>query len=62
MTPLWMVFTFLNLWWIAAYIVIAFQHQRTDQLKKTFIYATLLSALVTGMIAWLMELGLIGFI
>lgn len=62
MTWLWAVFTFLNVWWIAAFIVIAFQKQRTDRLKKTVIYSTLLSALLTGLIALLMDVGIIRFV
>ncbi len=62
MTPLWAIFTFLNFWWVAAFIVIAFQHQRTDRLKQTVLYTSLLSCLLTGIIALLMNEGIIRFI
>jgi hypothetical protein len=61
MTWLWAVFTFLNLWWVSVYIVIAFQHQRTDRLKMTAIYTSLLSAALTALIALLMNQGIIRF-
>lgn len=61
MTPLWMIFTFLNLWWIAAFVVIAFQQQRTNRLKQTAMYSSLLSAVATGVIALLMDKGIISF-
>lgn len=61
MTWLWAIFTFLNLWWVSIYIVIAFQKQRTDQLKKTVLYASLLSAALTAVIALLMNAGIIRF-
>lgn len=61
MTWLWAVFVFLNFWWVAVFIVIAFRGQRTDQLKKTFIYTSLLSAAITAFIALLMDVGIISF-
>ena len=62
MTPLWMIFTFLNLWWLCAFIVIAFQHQRTTNLKKTILYTSLMSAGVTALVALLMDAGIISFV
>lgn len=62
MTPLWAIFTFLNLWWVSVYIVIAFQGQRTDRLKHTVWYTSLLSAGLTASIALLMGAGIIRFV
>lgn len=62
MSWLWVVFTFLNIWWLCAFIVIAIQHQRTDRLKKTILYTSILSAGVTAVIAALMDYGVISFI
>ncbi len=62
MSWLWMIFTFLNFWWICAFIVIAFQGQRTNQLKKTILYTSLMSAGVTGVVAVLMDYGIISFV
>lgn len=61
MTWLWAIFTFLNLWWICAFLVIAAQGQRTDRLKRTALYTSIFSALVTGLIALLMHFGIIRF-
>jgi len=62
MSWLWAIFTFLNTWWLCAFIVIAFQHQRTDNLKKSILYSSIMSALLTAVIALLMDVGIISFI
>lgn len=62
MSWLWVIFTFLNIWWLCAFIVIALQHQRTNQLKKTILYTSLMSTAVTAVIALLMDFGIIGFV
>ena len=62
MTWLWAIFTFLNLWWIAAFIVIALQGQRTDKLRQSILYTSLLSAAITGFIALLFEQKIIAFV
>jgi hypothetical protein len=62
MTWLWGIFTYVNIWWLCAFIVIAFQHQKTDRIKKTVLYSSLLAAACTGIIAALMEQGIIRFI
>ena len=62
MTPLWAIFSFLNFWWVSVFIVIAFQGQRTDHLKQTIWYTSLLSGLITGVVALLMGAGIIRFV
>jgi len=61
MSWLWIVFTFLNVWWLCAFLVIAFQGQRTDKLKKTILYSSITAALLTAAIALLMDYGIISF-
>ena len=75
MTPLWAVFTFINLWWVClfAFLALGNTYNRAPSaydyaaapdkphLKRKFFYTTITSASITALIALLMHWDIINF-
>ncbi len=76
MTLGWMIFTFINIWWVALFSVISVgnTHARTvaadeyaaapdkPNFKKKFILTSIISAILTAIAATLMDMGIISFV
>lgn len=75
MTPLWAIFTFINIWWVALFAVLSIGNTNVREvgehdyaaapdkpnLRKKFLLTTIISASLTGLIALLMNMGIISF-
>lgn len=76
MTPLWALFTFVNLWCVSLFAVLSLgnTHERTvsendyaaapdrPNFRKKFIITTIVAASLTTLIAVLMNMGIISLI
>lgn len=72
----WAIFTFINLWWVSLFAVLSLGNSNdravgehdyaaapdAPNLKKKFLLTSLISALLTGLIAALMNTGIIRFV